>query len=676
MDKILIFAGTTEGRKLSECLSKSTIYHTVSVATEYGETVLNESPYADVHMGRMDTDEMRDFIKSGDYLAVVDATHPYAKVVTENIKSAMEGMDIPYIRLGRDVSSKSEDADFIHIFKSSSECATALKNTEGNILLTTGSKELDIFASDDSLRERLYVRVLPGMESLELCNKNGITGRHILALQGPFTEEMNAAMISQYDINIIVTKMSGSNGGYEEKIMAAKNKSISVYAIGCPEEEAGYTFAETVRALEDICHKEINVSCVPDIILAGVGMGSSLSMTEEVSRAIHSADILLGADRMISGFTPRIEKKPYYEKDKVIPYIKDILKNRNDINNIVILFSGDTGFFSGAGKLYDALISETVSGTIKGNVRILPGISSVSYLSAKTGINYDDARILSIHGKDVSNLFKKIKENKKTFLLLSGVKDINRLGELLINSQLEDVKVIAGYRLSYDDEKIITLTPSECMTLTDDGLYTCIIINDNTVPAPACHGLPDSAFTRDKVPMTKEEIREISICKLRLNKDSVLYDIGSGTGSIAIEAASLSDDIKVYAIEKKDEAVNLIEANKNKFGLDNIEIIKGIAPECMAGLPVPTHAFIGGSSGNLKDILNSLKSLNPEIRIVINAISIETVCEIKEVMNLYDICNDELVQVQVSRADKIGSYNLMKAENPVWIFSFDFGDDK
>ena len=176
--------------------------------------------------------------------------------------------------------------------------------------------------------------------------------------------------------------------------------------------------------------------------------------------------------------------------------------------------------------------------------------------------------------------------------------------------------------------------------------------------------------------MTKEEIREISICKLNLKTDSVLYDIGSGTGSIAIEAASLSDDIKVYAIEKKDEAVKLINANKDKSGLDNIEIINGTAPECLGGLSVPTHAFIGGSSGNLKDILNCLKELNPRMRVVINAISIETVCEIKEVMNLYDICNDELVQVQVSRADKIGNYNLMKAENPVWIFSFDFGDDK
>lgn len=676
MNRILIFAGTTEGRKLSECLSEAGIYHTVCVATEYGETVLRESRYADIHTGRMDADGIRDFIISGGYIAVVDATHPYAKIVTDNIKSAMEGMDIPYIRLRRSISSVGQGDAAVRIFESADECAAALKDTEGNILLTTGSKELGVFAGDETLKERLYVRVLPGLESLRLCDENGITGRHVLALQGPFTTEMNMAMIGQYDINILVTKISGSNGGYEEKVMAAKNKGISVYAIGCPVEETGYTFNETLETLSKICDREIGKAQKPGIILAGVGMGSHLSMTEEVREAVCSADILLGAERMIAGFTPRIEKKPYYDKDRIIPYIKEMLNEHDDINNIVILFSGDTGFYSGAAGLYDGLLKETESGALKADIKILPGISSVSYLSAKTGISYDDGLILSIHGKEVSNLLKKIKENKKTFLLLSGVKDINRLGSLLSEGDLKGVKVIAGYRLSYDDEKIMTLSPAECMGLTGDGLYTAVILNDSALKPSASHGMPDSAFIRDKVPMTKEEIREISICKLNLKTDSVLYDIGSGTGSIAIEAASLSDDIKVYAIEKKDEAVKLINANKNKSGVDNIEIIKGTAPECLGGLSVPTHAFIGGSSGNLKDILNCLKELNPRMRVVINAISIETVCEIKEVMNLYDICNDELVQVQVSRADKIGSYNLMKAENPVWIFSFDFGDDK
>ena len=189
------------------------------------------------------------------------------------------------------------------------------------------------------------------------------------------------------------------------------------------------------------------------------------------------------------------------------------------------------------------------------------------------------------------------------------------------------------------------------------------------------HGLPDSAFIRDKVPMTKEEVREASISKLHLKGDSVVYDIGSGTGSIAIEMAALSDEIKVYAIERKPEAVKLIGENKRKFNLDNIEIIKAYAPEGLAGLPKASHAFIGGSGGNLKEILESLRAINPKMRVVLNAISLETIAEIKDVVKDFDICEDEIVQMQISRAKKVGDYNLMQAENPIWICSFTFKND-
>lgn len=172
--------------------------------------------------------------------------------------------------------------------------------------------------------------------------------------------------------------------------------------------------------------------------------------------------------------------------------------------------------------------------------------------------------------------------------------------------------------------------------------------------------------------MTKEEIRHVSICKLHLKSDSVLYDVGSGTGSIAVEVASLSDDMEVYAIEQKENAVQLIMQNKEKHGLENIHVINAKAPDGMDTLPVPTHAFIGGSGGNLKEIIEALKAKNPHIRIVINAISMETICEIKEILVAYDVKNEDIVQLQVSRSKQIGHYHLMQAENPVWICSFEF----
>lgn len=152
----------------------------------------------------------------------------------------------------------------------------------------------------------------------------------------------------------------------------------------------------------------------------------------------------------------------------------------------------------------------------------------------------------------------------------------------------------------------------------------------------------------------------------------VVYDIGSGTGSIAVEIAALSDDIQVYAIEKKKEAVALIEKNKEKSMLQNITVIEKTAPDGLSELPKATHAFIGGSSGNLKEILETLRQINPHMRIVVNAISMETICEIKEILSMDGIKERETVQLQVNRVQEAGSYHLLRAENPVWICAFEF----
>lgn len=673
MKEILIFAGTTEGRELSEHLAVAGIAHTLCVATEYGEIVLQENPLVKVHKGRMNQEEMKRYIQTGDFGAVVDATHPYAEVVTQNIKNAMQDMDIPYLRLKRE-SNVTSSYEKIYYFKDSVSCAKALEKTDGNILLTTGSKELSIFAKFIDRKERLYVRVLPGIESLQLCMDCGIVGKQILALQGPFTTQMNEAMFRQYQIKCLVTKESGNAGGYQEKLDAAQNLGIPVFAIGCPAEQEGYTFEEVCEQLEMISGQRIKKNTGFQIILAGVGMGNPDCLTKEVEKAIEEADILLGAGRMIAAYQPKIEKKPYYTAEQIIPYLEEmqsVTSSKAD-RKVVILFSGDTGFYSGCQKLYEALLGEINHGRLQATVTVMPGISSVAYLAACMGENYQDAAICSMHGKELPNLVKRIRREKKTFLLVSGLKDIHKLGELLMEAGLAACSVVVGYQLSYPEQQILELNPEGCLKLQKEGLYTCCIKNPNSEKEMLTHGKADGEFIRDKVPMTKEEVREVSICKLKLYEGAVVYDIGSGTGSIAVEIAGLSDEIKVFAVEHKAEAFSLIASNKEKFQLDNIEIVSTKAPEGLKELPTPTHAFIGGSGGRMKEILSVLYQKNSQMRVVINAISIETICEIKEVLSTFSIQNEDVVQLQVSRAKRVGTYHLMQAENPVWICAFDF----
>ena len=675
LPEIALFAGTTEGRKLSESLASAGIEHTVCVATEYGETVLTRHPSVKIHKGRMNREEIEIFLREGQFTCVIDATHPFAREITQNIKAAVEGQNdqgrrVSYLRLKRDETGRQEGC--VTYFETSKECALALEGTTGNILLTTGSKELHQYCKNREVKNRLYVRVLPSVESLSLCVEQGICGKRIIAMQGPFTAKLNEALIRQYHISCLVTKESGASGGYPEKVEAAKRTGVKVFVIGRPEEEEGVSFDRICRELEAWCGKKIPVQIL-DITLAGVGMGDENGLTKEVEKAVGEADILLGAERILAGFTSKPQKYPFYQAKQIVPYLKKLQETSPfmEKQKIVILFSGDSGFYSGCQSLYTALEREIREGCLKASVRILPGISCVAYLASCTGESWGDAAVYSMHGKELCNLANRIKRNPTTYLLTSGVRDLNRIGKELLEAGMPACEVIAGFQLSYPEQKIVRLVPFECVELREEGLYTCMIKNPYAEERKLTHGIADGEFVRGKVPMTKEEVREISICKMHLREKAVVYDIGSGTGSVAAEIAGLSDDIQVYAVEWREEAVSLIEKNKEKLGLHNIHVVKTMAPEGLDALPAPTHVFIGGSGGRLKEILSVLQEKNRKMRVVVNAASMETICEIREILSMSRIREEEIVQVQVSRVRETGRYHLMQAENPVWICAFD-----
>lgn len=178
----------------------------------------------------------------------------------------------------------------------------------------------------------------------------------------------------------------------------------------------------------------------------------------------------------------------------------------------------------------------------------------------------------------------------------------------------------------------------------------------------------DEWFIRGKVPMTKSEVRAVSISKLELTEDAVLYDIGAGTGSVGIEAALSVPRGQVYAIEQKKEAAELILQNKEKFQVNNLVLVEGSAPEALEDLPAPSHAFVGGSSGHMEEIVELLLQKNPKIRMVFNAIALETVGEILNVLKKRGL-EHEVVSVQVSRAIQAGQYHMMQGQNPIYVIS-------
>lgn len=183
-------------------------------------------------------------------------------------------------------------------------------------------------------------------------------------------------------------------------------------------------------------------------------------------------------------------------------------------------------------------------------------------------------------------------------------------------------------------------------------------------------GIPDERFIRDNVPMTKQEVRIISLAKAQIMQNDVVIDIGAGTGSLSIEAALIASDGKVFAIEREEDGVDLIRANASKFGVDNLEIITGSAPAALSGLPAADVIFIGGSGGHLKAILDTASEmLKPGGRLVINAVTVETLYNALGIMQKKIDFKVEACGVQINRIKKLGASNMLQALNPVYVIA-------
>lgn len=432
-----------------------------------------------------------------------------------------------------------------------------------------------------------------------------------------------------------------------------------------------------------MCEKEQRIS------LVGIGMGTEDGVTVRVQQIIRSCDCLIGAQRMLdcaqricaqavenadTGKVREMQKTPgqkavlaEYRPAEIVSYIE----GHPEFRHITVLLSGDTGFYSGAKRLAGQL-AERFRDNAHGNSRncrieLAPGISSVAYLAARLGTSWEDAALVSLHGKD-EDFIQTVDRNRKTILLLGGGQSGEKVLGRLKEYGMDHVTVHAGSRLSYEDERIVSGKPSELSEKDLAGL--CTVLIENPFPERgACPHVRDGEFIRGRVPMTKEEVRAVSIARLQLTEDAVVWDVGAGTGSVSVEAARSGNRIRVYAVEKNPEALELIRENRKKFRADGIRIVPGEAPGVLETLEAPTHVFIGGSSGNLQEILSCVLEKNENARIVVNAISLETVKEVMEAAESGTLKSPEITQLTVSRSRELGRYHMMTGQNPVYIVS-------
>lgn len=491
MDRIWIIGGTTEGRLLAEFCEKEQIPAVVSVVSGYGEQLLPEGHYIQCETRSMDETEMELFLLEEKIGLVVDAAHPFAPDVHRNIREACSRMGREYLRCVREKETP-EDARVIFV-RSIEEAVSFLAGTEGNILVTTGSHSLGLFRRIPGWKERVYARILPSSGVLRSCEEMGFAGKNLIAMQGPFSREMNGAILREVQASWMVTKESGKTGGYPEKAAAAADMGAGLIVIRRPE--------ETGLSLEDVkaqLKKRGLRGCSSvrksgggeaafgegdwNITLAGIGPGSPEEMTPEVRQAVLSADVLIGAERMLEAaemviFGNRMPEKTAKpaEHEKTVPLeireyrpepILRFLLEQGRGKQVVLLYSGDTEFYSGAGRMAEVLMENRIP------CRILRGESSASYFLKKLGIAPEASAFASVHeGAADMRTMLEAAENMEYLTVLTGrtvgVREF--LGEL-VRAGLGDCPVHVGERLSYPEEKISCGTARELAEGTYDTL--------------------------------------------------------------------------------------------------------------------------------------------------------------------------------------------------------------
>ena len=393
--------------------------------------------------------------------------------------------------------------------------------------------------------------------------------------------------------------------------------------------------------------------------IVGIGPGNPELLTGAAIKAIKESNILIGDKRMLAAFAEADKK--IYDTIKTVDIVEIAASANPEKDVLAVLVSGDVGFFS---------LAKTISGKLPDCecVRYC-GISSLVYFAAKLQLSWDDAKIVSMHGRK-QNLVAAVAENKKVFSLTGGEHTPQMLCAQLCEHGLDDVQVYVGENLSYPEEKITVGTAAEISKQNFPSLSVMMVINEQAAKyQPVVHGLADELFTRSKVPMTKQEVRSVSMSKLMPKATDKIYDIGAGTGSCSVELALLANKGQVWAFERNPEAVALIHKNKDLFGIENLEVIAGEALENIKNMPAPDCVFVGGSGGDLCEMLDIIYAKNSDCRVVINAITIETLAEVADYYKKHQDYSLEIVNVCVARSRKLGSYNLMMAQNPVYVMT-------
>ena len=396
-----------------------------------------------------------------------------------------------------------------------------------------------------------------------------------------------------------------------------------------------------------------------EVTLIGMGPGGAESLTAAAAEALKRADCLIGSRRLLEAcaLAPGAPRLPATRSPEILERLTGQAWAAP-----CVLYSGDTGFHSGAQALLPLLRDRGIA------ARVLPGISSLQYFAARLGRSWQDWRPVSAHGLSCDPVGEVLSaRGSPVFFLTGGAGGAGELCAQLTQAGLGHLTATLGESLSYPEERVRSGPVRELAGQASAPLSVLLVEGyEPPANAPRSQGLDDAVFLRGDVPMTKQEVRAAVLAKLEVRDGAVYWDVGAGTGSVSVELALLAPRSRVYAVECRGEACALIRANRERFAAYNLTLAQGRAPQALEALPAPDGVFIGGSDGELLPILQAALEKNPAARVCLTAIAVETLGAAAAALAQLGM-EPRITQLTVARSKPAGGLNLMLGQNPVWI---------
>jgi precorrin-6Y C5,15-methyltransferase (decarboxylating) len=401
------------------------------------------------------------------------------------------------------------------------------------------------------------------------------------------------------------------------------------------------------------------------VAVVGIGDDGCASLTSRAMSRIGAAQVLVGGARHLA-FFPQLTCERI-GLDAGIATALDRVAMLAEDHDVCILASGDPLWFGIASLVIKRLGAD--------HVEVVPQPSSAQLAFARIGLKWDDATLLSVHGRPLDGLVTRLRRTAKAAVLTDDESSPARIAAHLTDHGDAAWSAWVGEHLGGAGERVRAFELATLARTTDIAPLNVLVLvrtDPSWRPPPAIPFLHEDAFAKrmpKKGLITKREVRCLSLAALHLRPTSIVWDIGAGSGSVSIEAAQLATEGRVYAIEVDPEGVAICRDNARAHGVDNVRVIAGRAPDALADLEPPDAVFIGGSKGSMADIIDvALARLRPGGRLVASAITLENAHEAYHSLRRHDLV-PEVTLVQVSRAEPLAHYHRFEAQNPIQLFA-------